>query len=144
MTKQLNGIYDSSRNIIQWERDISSLSEDINTLLRQKSRLQVIGDKEYILSQLIDHTPIQIFSTNYEDISALNWPAFQSPVTQDEIVIDIDEVHQAKTGSIVILKGAHYNRGKSPPVVHRSPPIKHLNETRLLLRIDSKRKALIR
>jgi hypothetical protein len=198
MTDQLTRIYDASRNIIEWERDISSLSGDINTLLRQKSRLQVIGDKEYIMSQLIDHTPIQMFSTIYEDISVLlstyselsdvkeydfllttiddnmctqfhydmnklrllctyagqgtlwlsnsnvNWPAFQDRMTQDEIVIDKDEVHQAKTGSIVILKGAHYNQGKTPPVVHRSPPTQQLNETRLLLRIDSKREALIR
>jgi hypothetical protein len=177
MTDQLTRIYDASRNIIEWERDISSLRDDINALLNQKSRLQVTGDKEYIMSQLIDHTPIQMFSTIYEDISALlstyqelsdaeeydfllatieddmctqfhydmnklrllctyagpgtlwlsnsnvNWPAFHDRMIQDEIVIDKDQVHQAKTGAIVILKGAYYNQGKTAPVVHRSPPI---------------------
>lgn len=52
-----------------------------------------------------------------------------------EIVIDEDQIQQARTGDIVILKGALYPDGN--PILHRSPGIEKNGDKRLLLRIDA-------
>lgn len=51
------------------------------------------------------------------------------------IVIDKSSIEQAKTGAVVILKGAKYLKVTNP-AVHRSPAIEENGEKRLLLRID--------
>lgn len=111
MTNQLNGIY-----------------EDISALLSAYSELSDVKEYDFLLATIDDNMCTQFHydmnklrllctyagpGTLWLSNSNVNWPAFQDPMTPDEIVIDKDEVHQAKTGSIVILKGAHYNRGKT-------------------------------
>ncbi len=53
------------------------------------------------------------------------------------IVINENNIRQAATGSVVILKGALYPQEESNPVVHCSPTIEASGEKRLLLRIDT-------
>ena len=57
--------------------------------------------------------------------------------TNDSIVIDDTKVQQAKTGSVVLLKGAIYPQDNTNAIVHRSPTIEETGEKRLLLRIDT-------
>ena len=52
------------------------------------------------------------------------------------IVIDQNRIKQAKTGSVVVLKGAKYSNKMKNGAVHRSPSIEENCEKRLLLRID--------
>ncbi|MBM3429762.1 MAG: DUF1826 domain-containing protein [Bacteroidetes bacterium] len=53
------------------------------------------------------------------------------------IVLDETKIHQTKTGSVVILKGAIYPIEGTKAIVHRSPTIEEIGERRLLLRIDT-------
>ena len=53
------------------------------------------------------------------------------------IVIDKNNIEQAKTGSVIILKGAKYSTQTTKGAVHRSPTIEESGEKRLLLRIDT-------
>ena len=53
------------------------------------------------------------------------------------IVLDESNIQQAKTGAVVILKGAMYPAKGTNAVVHRSPTIEESGATRLLLRIDT-------
>lgn len=63
---------------------------------------------------------------------ALNTPRSEAPVFKDE-----SKIQQAKTGSVLILKGAIYPKKGTNAVVHRSPTIEESGEKRLLLRIDT-------
>lgn len=57
----------------------------------------------------------------------------QRRIEDDEI--PIDQVHQANTGDVLILKGALHPQGN--PILHRSPSIEETGGKRLLLRIDT-------
>jgi hypothetical protein len=52
-------------------------------------------------------------------------------------IVDVDfkQVQQAKSGDVIILKGALYPEAN--PILHRSPAIEKIREKRLLLRIDT-------
>ncbi|MEM7574629.1 MAG: DUF1826 domain-containing protein [Bacteroidota bacterium] len=65
----------------------------------------------------------------------VNYKALQSKTGDQEIVLDHQQVQQAATGDIVLLKGALYP--EADPILHRSPPIKVNGQTRILLRIDT-------
>jgi hypothetical protein len=54
----------------------------------------------------------------------------------EEIVKDVSAIQQINTFDVAILKGElpHQRNGKG--IVHRSPPIQHTNNKRLVLRID--------
>lgn len=54
-----------------------------------------------------------------------------------DIVIEESEIQQAKTGSVVILKGLLYPKEGTRAVVHRSPAIEKMGAKRLLFRIDT-------
>ncbi len=53
----------------------------------------------------------------------------------EDIVLKPDLIQQAKTGDVVILKGALYQGAKA--AIHRSPAVEDSGENRLLLRIDT-------
>lgn len=53
------------------------------------------------------------------------------------IVREENNIQQAKTGAVLLLKGARYPYGATNAVVHRSPTIEETRKKRLLLRIDS-------
>ncbi len=46
-------------------------------------------------------------------------------------------IQQAKTGSVIILKGALYPKESTKAILHRSPTIEESGQRRLLLRIDT-------
>ncbi len=65
----------------------------------------------------------------------VNQKAFVARGNNKRIVIDESQIQQARTGDVLILKGALYPEAN--PVVHRSPVIEESGEKRLLLRIDT-------
>jgi len=56
---------------------------------------------------------------------------------RDDVAIDESKARQAKTGGVIILKGALYPHEETQAVVHRSPSVEKSGEKRLLLRIDT-------
>jgi len=65
----------------------------------------------------------------------INQKSITRKAGNEAIVIDENRIQQAKTGAVVILKGALYPEGN--PIVHRSPTIEESGDKRLLLRIDT-------
>ena len=63
--------------------------------------------------------------------------ALNSRDHNESIVINENQIRQASTGSVVILKGAIYDAEGTKAIVHRSPTIEESGEHRLLLRIDT-------
>jgi hypothetical protein len=55
----------------------------------------------------------------------------------ESIALDETNVHQTKTGSVAMLKGALYPKMGTTAIVHRSPTIEETGTKRLLLRIDT-------
>ncbi len=66
---------------------------------------------------------------------AVDHEATKARGNKQELVIDLNQIQQVRTGDVVILKGALYP--ESNPILHRSPSIEEAGETRLLLRIDT-------
>lgn len=67
----------------------------------------------------------------------VNRKALTTYQDNQSIVIDKNRIEQAKTGAIIVLKGAKYPKEVTKAVVHRSPTIEDSGEKRLLLRIDT-------
>ncbi len=65
----------------------------------------------------------------------VNVKAYQSGGRNEEIVTEETRIQQARTGDVVILKGALYPEAN--PILHRSPTIEKKGEKRLLLRVDT-------
>ncbi len=65
-----------------------------------------------------------------------DYEALNAIVDNDSSTIDNPNIQQAKTGSVVILKGAKYANKTTNPIVHRSPTIEETGGKRLLLRVD--------
>ncbi|MCH2197593.1 MAG: DUF1826 domain-containing protein [Flavobacteriales bacterium] len=55
----------------------------------------------------------------------------------EDIVLNEEEIRQATTGSVVLLKGSRYPQRGIEAIVHRSPTIEESRINRLLLRIDT-------
>ena len=64
----------------------------------------------------------------------VDYRALQSKEDKN-FVLDPQQIQQAESGDIVLLKGALYP--DSNPILHRSPSIKAAGKKRLLLRIDT-------
>lgn len=126
--------------------------QDINTLLQYFN--EVTNSKEYrLLLATIDNDMCRKFHMDNNNLRMLctykgqgtlwltedniNREALELRKTNEHIVIDENEIKQAKTGSILILKGAKYAIEQPNAIVHRSPTIKQNSEKRLLLRIDA-------
>ena len=56
-------------------------------------------------------------------------------IVDEELPINENQVNQAVTGDVLVLKGALHPEGN--PIVHRSPLIEETGDKRLLLRIDT-------
>jgi len=67
----------------------------------------------------------------------INQKQLDASADNKDIVLEEDKIQQAKTGAVVILKGAIYPQEEAQPIVHRSPTIEESGEKRLLLRIDT-------
>lgn len=66
---------------------------------------------------------------------AIDQEASRARRSKKELVIDQQQIQQASTGDVVILKGALYPEAN--PILHQSPAIENTGENRLLLRIDT-------
>ena len=55
--------------------------------------------------------------------------------SNEDMVLDEQQIQQVNTGDVIILKGALYEDAN--PILHRSPSIEKHGEKRLLLRIDT-------
>ncbi|MEM7162226.1 MAG: DUF1826 domain-containing protein [Bacteroidota bacterium] len=66
----------------------------------------------------------------------VNREALNSGNSNESIVLNADNIHQAEIGEVLILKGSRYPLKGTNPIVHRSPSIEDRQEKRLLLRID--------
>ncbi len=67
----------------------------------------------------------------------LDRDALYTPVSNDGIALNENEVQQAQLGATIILKGAIYPIEGTQAIVHRSPTIEESGQKRLLLRIDT-------
>ena len=67
----------------------------------------------------------------------INRKALSSARSEENIFIEESKIQQAKTGAVIILKGALYPKEGTEAVVHRSPTIEESGEKRLILRIDT-------
>lgn len=67
----------------------------------------------------------------------VNREALETCKDNECIVLNPDDIQQAPTGSVVILKGSIYPHESTKAIVHRSPTIEESGEKRLLLRIDT-------
>lgn len=67
----------------------------------------------------------------------INQKALKTNPNQEYIVLNNHQIKQAKTGAVVLLKGALFPQKNNKAILHRSPPIENRKEKRLLLRIDT-------
>lgn len=66
----------------------------------------------------------------------INREALNSNADNNSIVLNSNNIQQANTGDVIILKGANYGNQESLGIVHRSPSIEETKFQRLILRID--------
>jgi hypothetical protein len=69
--------------------------------------------------------------------SNVNRNALETYGDNETIVKDNSQINYAKTGSVVLLKGAIFPLKGTKAIVHRSPTIEESGISRLLLRIDA-------
>jgi hypothetical protein len=69
--------------------------------------------------------------------SNVNRNALETYGDNETIVKDNSQINYAKTGSVVLLKGAIFPIKGTKAIVHRSPTIEESGLSRLLLRIDA-------
>ena len=67
----------------------------------------------------------------------INRDALETYGDNETIVKDKSQINYAKTGAVVLLKGAVYPLKGTKAIVHRSPTIEETGMSRLLLRIDA-------
>ncbi len=132
--------------------DESPLLQDIRGLIEVFQELS--GSKEFkIFLSSVNNDMCRRFHTDINDIRMLctydgpgtlwltednvNRDALNSGKDNDLIVINQKKIQQAKTGSVIILKGATYPKEGTKAAVHRSPTIEESGRKRLLLRIDT-------
>ncbi|MEM9546333.1 MAG: DUF1826 domain-containing protein [Bacteroidota bacterium] len=126
--------------------------QDIDNLLQHFKKIS--GSKSFrLLLAVVESNMCRRFHTDVNDIRMLctykgqgtlwltedniNRKALDTGKENETIVIDENEIKQAKTGSVVLLKGAIYPKEETKAIVHRSPTIEEYGEKRLLLRIDT-------
>lgn len=130
----------------------SLLLKDITQLLHKFAELTKANSFRLLLAT-INTNMCRKFHTDINDLRLLctysgpgtlwltedniNHKALDSNLDNDSIVLDESRIQQAKTGSVIILKGAIYPKEGTTPIVHRSPTIEETGQKRLLLRIDT-------
>ena len=187
----LKNIHQTDVNIAIYERDITSLSDEVNSLVEQNIEFRASGDITTILNAIstginpneypqvvldiqnllhlykevtnstsfrlllatINNNMCRKFHTDVNDLRMLctytgpgtlwltedniNQKALDARDDNESIVLDESQIQQAKTGAVVILKGAIYPQEGTRAIVHRSPTIEESGEKRLLLRLDT-------
>jgi len=128
------------------------MSNDIKNLLHTFQKATKAGSFRLLLAT-INTNMCRKFHTDINDLRMIctysgpgtlwlteeniNHKALDALGNNDDIVIEEREIQQAKTGAVVILKGAIYPHEETEAIVHRSPTIEESGESRLLLRIDN-------
>lgn len=132
--------------------DFSLILNDIKGLLLQFEELS--GAKSFrLLLSTVNTNMCSRFHTDMNDLRLLctysgpgtvwlsenniNRDALETYGDNETIVKDQSQINYAKTGAVVLLKGAVYPLNGTKAVVHRSPTIEETGMTRLLLRIDA-------
>lgn len=130
----------------------SLILQDINNIMKTFS--EVAGSSEFrFLLATINTNLCRRFHTDLNTLRMLctysgpgtlwltNNNVNQSSLNKYEdnklIVLDETKIQQAKTGALVLLKGAMYPQSEVKAIVHRSPTIEESGSKRLLLRIDT-------
>ena len=132
--------------------DFSLILNDIKGLLLQFEELS--GAKSFrLLLSTVNTNMCSRFHTDMNDLRLLctysgpgtvwlsenniNRDALETYGDNETIVKDQSQINYAKTGAVVLLKGAVYPLKGTKAVVHRSPTIEETGISRLLLRIDA-------
>ncbi len=130
----------------------SLVLQDIHSLLLHFS--EITGCTEFrLLLATINNNMCRKFHTDINDLRMLctysgpgtlwltndniNQEGLRDYTNNTNIVLKEKKIKQAKTGAVVVLKGAMYPQEKVKAIVHRSPTIEESGERRLLLRIDT-------
>lgn len=151
----LGGEIDAILDIIRKELSLNKyelIHQDIENLLLHFS--EITGAKKFkLLLKTITSNMCLKFHTDINDLRLLctysgpgtlwltndniNQMALKENSRHEYIVLQNNQIKQAKTGAVVILKGALFPQKNNSAVLHRSPPIEKQKEKRLLLRIDT-------
>ena len=132
--------------------DFFLILNDIKGLLLQFEELS--GAKSFrLLLSTVNTNMCSRFHTDMNDLRLLctysgpgtvwlsenniNRDALETYGDNETIVKDKSQINYAKTGAVVLLKGAVYPLKGTKAVVHRSPTIEETGISRLLLRIDA-------
>ena len=132
--------------------DFFLILNDIKGLLLQFEELS--GAKSFrLLLSTVNTNMCSRFHTDMNDLRLLctysgpgtvwlsenniNRDALETYGDNETIVKDKSQINYAKTGAVVLLKGAVYPLKGTKAVVHRSPTIEGTGISRLLLRIDA-------
>ena len=132
--------------------DFSLILNDIKGLLLQFEELSGANSFRLLLST-VNTNMCSRFHTDMNDLRLLctyigpgtvwlsenniNRDALETYGDNETIVKDESQINYAKTGAVVLLKGAVYPLKGTKAVVHRSPTIEETGMSRLLLRIDA-------
>ena len=132
--------------------DFFLILNDIKGLLLQFEELS--GAKSFrLLLSTVNTNMCSRFHTDMNDLRLLctysgpgtvwlsenniNRDALETYGDNETIVKDKSQINYAKTGAVVLLKGAVYPLKGTKAIVHRSPTIQETGISRLLLRIDA-------
>jgi hypothetical protein len=132
--------------------DSLSILNDIKDLLLQFKELSVANSFR-LLFTTVNTNMCSRFHTDMNDLrllctyngpgtvwlsdSNVNRNALETYGDNETIVKDNSQINYAKTGSVVLLKGAIFPIKGTKAIVHRSPTIEESGLSRLLLRIDA-------
>lgn len=130
--------------------ECKALSEDISEVLRLFVRTTQAKSFRLLLTT-VSTNMCSRFHTDINDLrllctyigpgtlwlpdEAIDHEASHVRGKKQELVIDEQQIQQASTGDIVILKGALFPEAN--PILHQSPTIEKTGGKRLLLRIDT-------
>ena len=126
-------------------KDVKSLLEQFRTLAGTESfRLMLATVKTDMCRKF--HTDINDLrllctysgpGTLWLTDDNVNRRALGSYGSEENIVIEEQEIRQANAGDVLLLKGAVYPNDHTRAIVHRSPVVEDKGITRLILRIDT-------
>ena len=147
----INDILNEITTVTNLNND-SLIIQDIKALLHHFAEITEAKNFRLLLAT-INTNMCRRFHTDINDIRLLctysgpgtlwltddniNQKALNNLSDNESIVIEEDKIQQAKTGAVVLLKGAVYPQKGTKAIVHRSPTIEESGEKRLLLRIDT-------
>ena len=137
---------------INYTEAYNFLKNDIQELLQQFSKI-CSNDTLKVFFGIVDTDMCRRFHVDMYELRMLcsyqgkgttwltdnniNYEALNNFESNEEIAIKTENVRQLNATDVAIIKGALYPNSKVGGLVHRSPTIEHLNEKRIVLRVDS-------